>query len=325
MFRRFALLCVAGAFACAPAPYVAPVLHRNAAERADSMAIAALAHTLTRNAATDSARAAQIYQWVARNVAYDIDGYYAGRLNDGTAEYVYHRRIAVCGGFVTLFDRMAQEVGLQTAPVLGYAKGFDYERGVATSKPNHSWTAVRIDGRWRLVDPTWGAGVVAARQFQPSFTWDYFLADPDAMILSHYPKDDDWQLLSRPVSRSDFERMPLVPHVLFHAGFTPTAIRNAALRSDVRDFPLIGVRDSRARVISAPIAGTLMRGSRVAVDILWPEAGDVALVSGQNWTHLRHVGDHFTGEAAASDKTFAVVGRQGANRQFETLLQYAVQ
>lgn len=325
MFRLFAFLCAfavlapKGAFSQNPGA-------RSPQQVSDSIAIASLARSLTEHAHTDSARAAAIYQWVAQNLSYDLPGYFAGRLTDPNPEQVYHTRIAVCGGFVTLFARMARETGLIVEPILGFAKGFDFRRGQSTKKPNHSWAAIDINGSWRLVDPTWAAGVVDGTRFRPSFTWDYFLVDPDALILSHYPKDDKWQLLARPLSRSDFERIPIVPRVVVNAGFAPAAIRVAALQSDLRDFPLVGVRDQRqARVISAPIGGTLKRGSSVAVDIYWPGATDVALVSGGNWTYLHREGNHFRGQAPAAASALQVVGRPFATRVYETLLQYSVQ
>ena len=325
MFRLIAFMCVVGAVACAPMPYVAPTTsQRTPRDIADSVQIASLARSITRAVKTDSARAARIYDWVAHNVRYDVAGYYAGRISDVSVEHVYRNRVAVCGGFVKLFNRMAEEVGLSVTPVLGFAKGFDYKAGQSTGKPNHSWTAVRVNGRWRLVDPTWGAGTVAARAFQPNFTWDYFLVDPEVMVLSHYPEESEWLLMRDPVRRSDFERMPLVPRVVLNAGFTPSAIRNAVAQSGVTKFPLIGARSKQTRVISAPVAGTLARGSRVAVDIAWPGARDVALVSGKSWTHLRRDGDRFRGEAPASGAIVSVVGRESAKREFETLLQYDV-
>lgn len=45
--------------------------------------------------------------------------------------------------------------------ISGYAKGYDYnpdtrfELGHATT---HTWNAVHVDGEWRFVDCTWGAG-----------------------------------------------------------------------------------------------------------------------------------------------------------------------
>lgn len=300
----------------------APV--RSAVQIADSLEIASLARSLTYGVATDSARAAVLYEWVARNLAYDVNGFLAGRLADGPPESVYRRRVAVCGGYVVLFERLAREAGLTAEPVLGYAKGFDYTYGVSTRRPNHAWLAVRINGSWQLIDPTWGSGFVVNGKFEARFTWDYFLINADELALSHFPKENKWQLLSRPMRRSEFERMPAVPHTIVKAGFEPTVIRATALTSDLRDFPLVGTQ-SDVRILSAPLSGTLARASRVSVDILWPGAADVALVSGGVWTHLRREGDRFRGEAAASESAVSLVGRSGSGKQFETLLHYLVQ
>jgi hypothetical protein len=286
--------------------------------------IATLARALTRDAASDSARTAVLYEWVARNVAYDVTGFLAGRLTDGPPEAVYRRRAAVCGGYVMLFERLAREIGLTVEPILGYAKGFNYRYGISTRQPNHAWLAVRVDGRWRLVDPTWGSGFVRASKFEPHFTWDYFLVNADELVLSHFPEDRRWQLLPRPLRRAEFERMPAVPHTLLKAGFEPTTIRATALSTGLRDFPLVGTRND-VRIISAPLTGTLARASRVSVDILWPGASEVALVSGGVWTRLARDGDRFHGEAAASELAVSLVGRSGSGNPFETLLHYAVQ
>src|SRR5690606_9728125 len=138
---------------------------RPPAQIADSIEIARLARTLTGGVSTDSARAARLYEWVARNLSYDVDGFLRGRLSDGKPEAVFRMRKAVCGGYVALYERLAREAGLHVVPILGYAKGFTYRPGASTRKPNHSWLAVGIDGEWRLVDPTWASGFINGRAF----------------------------------------------------------------------------------------------------------------------------------------------------------------
>lgn len=323
MRRFFAIIAL---FAVAPAAVQAQAAEdRRSGQRiADSAEIARLARTLTRGAATDSARAAQIYEWVARNLAYDVRGFLQGRLADGSAENVFRKRVAVCGGYVALFQRLAREAGLQAEPILGYAKGFTYRAGASSKRANHSWLAVRIGGRWRLVDPTWGSGFVNRGRFERRFTWDYFLVDPAELILSHYPEDSDWQLLPKQVRRSEFERLPMVPRTLMDVGFDPATILATALSTRLRSFPLVGPR-SGVRVISAPLTGTVPRAATVAVDVLWPGAADVALVSGGVWRHLERDGDRFRGEVIASESAVSLVGRSASNQAFETLLQYEVQ
>lgn len=45
--------------------------------------------------------------------------------------------------------------------VPGYSKGFGYQTGQSFSGEfDHAWNAVYLEGRWHLVDSTWGSGLV---------------------------------------------------------------------------------------------------------------------------------------------------------------------
>lgn len=293
---------------------------------ADSVEIAGLVQSLTAFASTDSARAAAVYEWVARNVAYDVDGYGEGVDSGDVAEVVYRRRRALCGGYVALYARMAREAGLQVAPISGYAKGFDYVYGQSTRRENHAWLAVSIDGRWRLVDPTWGAGAVNHGRFEPAFSWDYFLTSPEELVLSHFPKDAAWQLMATPMRRREFERLPPVPRALLDVGFTPADIRSTSLRDGVRDFPMVGPQPEDVRIVRAPIAGTLRAAATVDVEVVWPGATDVAVVTGGVWTHFARAGDRFHGRTEAFVDRIWVVGRTGPDPlSYRTLLHYRVE
>jgi hypothetical protein len=299
---------------------------RTAAQVADSLDIADLTHRLTAAVNSDSARAAAIYEWVAGNVAWDVSAYLAGVAVFESAEDVYRRRIALCGGYVALYARMAREAGLEVEAIEGYAKGFDYTNGRSTKDNNHAWLAVRIGGTWRLVDPTWGSGHVVAGRFVRSFNWDYFLIAADELILSHFPEKSRWQLVSQPMRRQEFERMPAVPRALFDVGFAPAAVRNTVLSAGVRDFPLVGQPGRDVQVVHAPIGGTLRTNALVELDVIWPGATSVAMVSGQTWTHLQRSGDRFHGAAPAGADAVFVVGLTAAAAPgaYTTLLHYTV-
>jgi hypothetical protein len=298
---------------------------RGPQELADSVAVAELSRALTAGLATDSARAAVLYEWVARNVAYDVGGYLEGRIGGETAESVFRRREAVCGGYVALYGRLAAEAGLETAAIQGYAKGFDYAYGQPTRHGNHAWLAVRVEGHWRLVDPTWGAGAVRDGRFEPAFTWAYFLVDAEELILSHLPEQAVWQMVAQPLRRHDFERMAAVPRSLLEVGFTAAALRTAALTAGGAGFPEVGPQGPDVRVVRAPLTGTIRREAPVDVEVVWPGAADVAVVTGNVWTHLARAGDVFHGRALAGDGTVWVVGRTGVGASaYRTLLHYRV-
>lgn len=51
--------------------------------------------------------------------------------------------------------------GVQCMTVPGYSKGFGYQTGQSFSGEfDHVWNAVYLEGRWHLVDSTWGSGLV---------------------------------------------------------------------------------------------------------------------------------------------------------------------
>lgn len=297
---------------------------RSARQIADSLEIAGLAREITAGARSDSAQAAALYAWVAQNVRYDAAEFFRGGDGHERAEEVYRHRVALCGGFVALYRRMADEIGLRTVPISGYAKGVDYKFGRSTRKPNHAWLALHLGGRWRLIDPTWGAGVIVGRKFDPRFTWDFFLVAPEQLILSHFPEEDEWQLLDRPLQRGEFERMRAVPRTLFAVGFSPEAIRATALAPGVEDFPLVGPQGPDVRVLEAPIAGTLPAATPVRVEIEWPGAAEMALVTNGVWTKLTRTGVRFSGVVAAAGKSVTLVGRTSASAPYATLLHYNV-
>jgi hypothetical protein len=225
----------------------------------------------------------------------------------------------VCRGFVALYERRARESGLTAVPVSRYAKGFDYVHGRSSRRPNHAWLAVGIGGAWRLVDPTWGAGAVVDPtwgagavvdgRFEPRFSWDFFLVDPEILLLSHLPERAEWQVVERPLRRAEFARIPLVPRTLLDVGFTPDAIRALAEQSRLSDFPAVGVPTAAVRVLHAPISGAIRRSATVPVRMVWPNASDVALVTGGEWIALERAGDLFHGEAVAAGGALFVVGR----------------
>lgn len=297
---------------------------RPPAQVQDSLRIAEYARALVAGAASDSARAALLYEWIARNLAYDARGYLTGRTGDMGAESVWNRRTAVCQGYVELFQRMARETGLQTEAVSGYAKGFDYEPGQRIREANHAWIAIWLDGEWRLMDPTWGSGVVVNGQFQAHFSWAYFLTPPEVLQLSHLPDESRWQLVERPLSRREFERMPAVSRLLVDAGFAPSQLRSVALLADAPGFPLVGSIAGGVRVVHAPVQGVLADNAAVSFEIVWPGAQDVAVVSDGVWTRLEQQNQVFSGGAVASGDVVQLVGKLDGSEDYQTLLHYTV-
>ena len=87
----------------------------------------------------------------------------------------------------------------------------------------HAWNAVYVNGGWRLVDCTWGAGRVnpETKQFERHFNEHFFLTDPGELIYTHFPYDEAeknysrWQLLPEPITLEAFNTLPLLNSYFF--------------------------------------------------------------------------------------------------------------
>lgn len=88
----------------------------------------------------------------------------------------------------------------------------------ATDK--HTWNAVYINGIWGLVDVNWGARSVLQKRGNFKYQLDehFFLPDPHHFICEHFPENDQWQLLDRPVTLEEFENMPHTKPEFFKYG-----------------------------------------------------------------------------------------------------------
>jgi len=115
---------------------------------------------------------------------------------------------------------MAEAGGLEAAYVVGDARTRAEEKEESVDGRSHAWNAVKLDGRWYLLDVTWDAGTVkdGSDHFERRFGTDYFLTPPEVMGVDHFPEDSAWQLREAPLSRGEFMRQPMLKAGFFAAG-----------------------------------------------------------------------------------------------------------
>jgi hypothetical protein len=178
-----------------------------------------LAKYLTKPAKNDREKVRALYRWITDRIAYDAESFFAGKTGDTSAPGVLTNRVGVCEGYASLFLELCKAAEIEAVKVRGKAKGY------AADPLAHTWNAVKLDDRWHLIDPTWGAGDIRDRKFRKQFQESYFLAVPDQLIFSHLPRDARWQLLDRPLSEDAFLKQPRVNALFFRMGVKGEAIR----------------------------------------------------------------------------------------------------
>ena len=186
-----------------------------------SESVSRLARSLTAEAQSEREKAQALYRWLGENISYDVAALASGDLSHNDPDTVLRTRKAVCAGYADLFHVMSREVGLESKVIPGRSRSEDQAVPAApdAGDSNHAWNAVKLEGRWHLLDPTWGAGYVDdQKQFVRQANDQWFMVEPEIFVYSHLPEEPKWQLLDSPIDRDQFERLPQIKPLFFEYG-----------------------------------------------------------------------------------------------------------
>ena len=220
-------------------------------EKADSIAasypdadlhnLQGLVTHLTADLPTEVEQFRAIFKWVCLNIANDYPLFlknqrkrkkYVGQpeklisWNQQFSPKVYKRLLnkqrTVCTGYAVLIEEMAFLAGIEASVVQGYGRTGFYT-AIDKGRPNHSWNAVKLDGKWYLCDATWSAGTIYTDQrgFVFDYSDAYFLTDPALFRLNHYPEEAKWFLTNEKVSFETFKALPTVYKATILNGIIP--------------------------------------------------------------------------------------------------------
>jgi hypothetical protein len=201
-----------------------------------------LAKKITTGITTERKKLDAILFWVTDNIEYDVANYHRSlsgqniypdfRINqtdsiqretaydEAVACLTISRRKAVCDGYARLFKTLCTHAGIQCIVVTGKAKTFLHKELMP-----HAWNAVRIEGKWNLVDPTWASGFVNGDSFTKERDLFYYLTAPEVMFVNHLPDEQKWTLLDKKFNSSTFGQSPIEDVSVIKKGliaFSPT-------------------------------------------------------------------------------------------------------
>ncbi|MFZ6750867.1 transglutaminase domain-containing protein [Undibacterium sp. Ren11W] len=203
-----------------------------------------LAAYLVQDLHSDTEKVRAIYRWISDRIAYDVEAFLSGNVQAMSSAEVLQKRVSVCSGFAALFEDLATHAGLEVNSIAGYAKSYGTQQGTHFDQPNHAWNAIKVDGEWRMVDATWGAGYVKEGKYSKVLSESFFLAAPEQFVFSHLPAEERWQLQRTPhLSQQEFEALPLIQPTFFHNDISASEAWNTAKKTDfsgsfVRTFDL---------------------------------------------------------------------------------------
>ncbi|CAH1248979.1 KY [Branchiostoma lanceolatum] len=141
---------------------------------------------LIETAKTPLEKARVLFRWVTSHVQYDVVALVTGGPKEVRPDGVFRKRMSVCQGYADLYKEMCRFAEVNCVTVSGRSKGGSYQVGDKFG-PNsdHAWNAVKIDGKWHLLDCTWAAGNsdLQKRTFEFEYNEHYFFTDPEVFPL----------------------------------------------------------------------------------------------------------------------------------------------
>jgi hypothetical protein len=271
-----------------PSAYASIDAYALSIPKSEASSIKNLAKVLAKGANDDRGRARVIYRWVTKNIAYDTKAFFSGDLGDMSPNNVLRTMKGVCDGYALLFASLAQAMGMEAIRIGGNSKGYGYTVGSKfEGPPNHAWNAVKIDGTWRLLDCTWGAGYINdQKKFVERYSDYYFLTPADQFIYDHFPEDPEKQFLPTPVTKDYYENLANLQPPFFAFGLKLRDHVEGTIRSGGRLDISIGAPASvliMAQVLQQgqaldPMQTYVQRSSdQATVKALFPETGTYIL------------------------------------------------
>jgi len=186
-----------------------------------------LAQYLAADYEDEAKKVLAISYWIAKNIKFNYKVFKSRVEVKNSTETVLRKRKAQSSEYAQLFKEMCSAVGIQAEVVRGYTQGFDFFETDTLYRAEHTWSIVKVNEAWQLLDLTYGSGATVAkkqsfqkflaRRFGVKYTVKYkyvhrfnsrwFFVKPDEMIFTHLPNLSMFQLLKVPL-----------PHKLFKQG-----------------------------------------------------------------------------------------------------------
>jgi hypothetical protein len=263
----------------------------------EEKSIPVLVEFLVKPTKNDLEKAWILYYWIAHNIQYDTRGFNTNKYDDPSPENVLRKRKGVCAGFASLFSALGEAAGLEIEKISGYAKGYGYNRDESMEAYNHVWNVIRIEGEWKLMDVTWGQGyginrfgsMSAKAEFDPF----WFATNPKEFIFTHLPSNSAWQLLDSPISKTQFEQLPVIAPEIFLYGINMDSVFRLAITNP--DYKYVAINDlgGGIQIVEAPLSEKIEPGISYTWIIKAPDAIEVAAINNDQWTMFEEKGDRF--------------------------------
>lgn len=185
------------------------------------------------NFSCDENRIRAAFSWVAHNIRYEktLDEvfqphkrlYYISefvkkqqirKLKIAKIKHVFKNKRGVCIDYSIVLNELFNQFGLKSKVIVGIFKtDIKNSQDIKESSlfKNHSWNAVFLNGKWKLIDVTMASGYYDSTEnrFVRKFRDYYFFTSPIEFSKTHFPANTNWQLSNEVVNLEAFYNAPI--------------------------------------------------------------------------------------------------------------------
>jgi hypothetical protein len=160
-----------------------------------------IANYITQNFTSEEDKIRAAFYWTASNISYDVANMYLPKIQttDEKISSALKTKKGVCMHYAEVLNAIVNQMGMKAYVIDGYTKQFG-----KIARLSHSWNACKVNGKWYLLDPTWGAGYVNEDVFYKKLNNNYFKPTTADFLKTHMPFDYMWQLNEKPITNDDF-------------------------------------------------------------------------------------------------------------------------
>lgn len=265
-----------------------------------------------------------VFRWVTDRMQYDTDSFRRGRQNSQTAQQALSARVATCDGFSNLFEELAKHAGAPVVTVIGYAKDALHQKGEGFAETNHAWNLAEINGRWWLIDSTWGAGFDDGQHFVKQFDPFYFLIPPEQLVLTHFAHEAHRRVGHHSSNVSEFRALPYAPVTLLSlASVGLPDIQRARTEGFVQTFDLPrGSLMLRKGYLHQSLDKTRTHHWEVESNVYQ----EFAVIHNDNWTYFTRTGDGLFAASLIPQNSGKVqlAAKRSEDKVFTIFLEYGI-
>jgi transglutaminase/protease-like cytokinesis protein 3 len=188
-----------------------------------------LADRISKDFSSDKNKSRAAFFWLTKNIRYNLKEYYSPNqrsyrfsysseedkinklqaIKDKLIADTFKNKTGVCEEYAQSFKKICDLLHIESEVIKGYVRNNAREIGSVSETTNHAWNAVKVKGKWIILDATWAAGSEYNGKWVRSFNNYFFDIPKDKIFKTHYPEDKIWVLRFGRMTIDQFYKQPI--------------------------------------------------------------------------------------------------------------------